>query len=97
MDQIDAVTARRKANGYIGREISVVMGGRETTLVSVDGRPVWRVTIILTAPSYGQIGVVGTLDVDAHTGELLIPPDLEETIIANANLLLKELPEAPEE
>ena len=58
---IDAVAARRKVNGYIGREISMMMGGTEPALVYSEGRLVWRVPIIFTTPFHGQLGVVGSL------------------------------------
>jgi hypothetical protein len=96
MDFIDAVTARRKVSGYIGLEISSMMGGTAPALVYNEGRLVWRVPIIFATPFEGQLGVVGVVDVDARTGTLLIPPDLEETLHANADALLKDLPHSPE-
>ncbi len=92
---IDAVAARRKVNGYIGREISVMMGGIAAALVYSKGRLVWRVPIIFTTPFDGQLGVVGVVDVDAQTSELLIPPYLEETLRANANALLNDSSHSP--
>jgi hypothetical protein len=95
-DLIDAVAARRKVNGYIGREISSMMGGTAPALVYSEGRPVWRVPIIFTTPSQGQLGVVGVVDVDARTSTLLIPPNLEDTLHANADALLKNSSYSPE-
>lgn len=92
---IDAVAARRKVNGYIGREISMMMGGAPAALVYSKGRLVWRVPIIFTTPFDGQLGVVGVVDVDTKTTELIIPPNLEETLHANANALLKNTPRDP--
>lgn len=89
MVNIDAVTARRKVNGYIGLEISTMMGGTAAALVYSKGRLVWRVPIIFTTPFDGQLGVVGVVDVDVRTSELLIPENLEKTLRANANALLK--------
>jgi hypothetical protein len=93
---IDAVAARRKVNGYIGREISSMMGGAEAALVYSKGRLVWRVPIVFTTPFDGQLGVIGIVDVDARTNRLLIPSNLEETLQANANALLKDSPHSPE-
>jgi len=92
---IDAVTARRKVNGYIGLEVSTMMGGTAAALVYSKGRLVWRVPIIFTTPLDGQLGVVGVVDVDVQTTELLIPPNLEVTLQANADALLKTLPHSP--
>jgi hypothetical protein len=92
---IDAVTARRKVSGYIGLEVSTMMGGTEAGLVYTKGRLVWRVPIIFTTPFDGQLGVVGVVDVDARTSELIIPANLEEKLRANADALLKGLPHSP--
>jgi hypothetical protein len=93
--KIDSSTARRKASGYIGREISMMMGGIEAALVYSNGSLVWRVPVVFTTPSQGQLGIVGVIDVDAHTGELLLPSNLEETLLINANALLKSSPHSP--
>jgi hypothetical protein len=92
---IDAVTARRKVNGYIGLEVSTMMGGTEAGLVYTRGRLVWRVPIIFATPFDGQLGVVGVVDVDARTSELIIPANLEEKLRANADALLNSLPHSP--
>lgn len=83
---IDAITARRKVTAYVGREISHMMGGSEPALIHSGMRLVWRVPILLTTPQRGQLGVVGIVDVDARTSELLISPKLAETLQANAIL-----------
>jgi hypothetical protein len=92
---IDAITARRKVTSYIGREINLMMGGTEAALVYSKGRLVWRVPVILTSPFRGQIGVVGVVDVDARTGELLLPKNLEATLRTNAHALLEDSPHSP--
>jgi hypothetical protein len=87
---ITNVTARRKVSGYVGSRISYMMGGETPALVFSQGRLLWRVPIVMTTPSQGIIGVVGTLDVDARTGLLLIPSPskLEAQVIARAQALL---------
>jgi hypothetical protein len=84
---VTAFTARQKVSGYVGDRISHLMGGDEPALLLTQGRLVWRVPIILTSPSQGTIGVVGTLDVDARTGSLILPPDFEEQVSAHAQTL----------
>jgi hypothetical protein len=74
----------------------MMMGGIAAALVYSAGRLVWRVPIIFTTPFRGQLGVVGVVDVDVRTSELLIPPNLEETLRANANALFKDSPHSPE-
>ena len=63
------------------------MGGDEPTLIFSLGHLVWRVPIILTTPLRGQVGIVGSLDVDARTGNLLIQPGFDEQVIVRARTL----------
>lgn len=92
---IDAATARRRVTSYIGREINLMMGGREAGLVYSKGRLVWRVPVIYTSPQRGQLGVVGIVDLDARTGELLINANLEATLRNNAHALLENPSHSP--
>lgn len=89
---ITARDARRKVNGYVGGEISLMMHGIEPALVHSEGRLVWRVPIELATPTRGHIGFIGSLDVDARTSEILIPHNFVEEIEANARALLKRSP-----
>jgi hypothetical protein len=88
--------ARQKANRYVGGEITMMMGGREPALVYSGGRLVWRVPIVFTSPFRGQLGVVGALDVDAHTGVLQIPPNFEKSVTEKAYAILKDSPYSAE-
>ncbi|NCF64498.1 MAG: hypothetical protein GWP61_00900 [Chloroflexi bacterium] len=85
---ITAYTARQKASGYVGGHISHMMGGGEPSLVLSRNRLVWRVPILLTSPSHGTLGVVGNLDVDARTGQLLASPDFADQVKAYAQTLV---------
>ncbi len=84
---ITGFTARQKASGYVGDRISHLMGGDEPTLMLARERLVWRVPIVLTSPSKGRLGFVGSIDVDARTGSLLIPPGFEEQVQVRAQTL----------
>lgn len=86
---MDAVAARRKVNGYVCGEISLMMHSIEPALVYSEGRLVWRVPIELATPVDGHIGLIGSLDVDARMGNLLVPPNFIAEIEANARSLLK--------
>lgn len=85
---ITPFTARQKVSGYVGGEISHLMIGDEPSLVLSGGRVVWRVPIQMTLLHRGKIGVVGYLDVDARTGQLLISNLLKEEIISCAKELV---------
>jgi hypothetical protein len=84
---ITGFTARQKVSGYVGDRISHLMGGDEPTLILAEERLVWRVPVILTSPARGTVGIVGTVDVDARTGSLLIAPDFEEQVQNRAQAL----------
>jgi hypothetical protein len=88
--------ARRKVNWYVCEEISLMMHSLEPALIYSRGRLVWRVPIELASPMRGHIGFIGALDVDAHTSDLLIPPNFAEQIVANARSVLKSSPYSPE-
>src|SRR5687768_3671053 len=66
---ISAEEARLKVNHFAHRDISYLMRAEFPSLVAA-GRVYWRVPIVLTFPSYGAIGTVGTIDVDVESGEL---------------------------
>lgn len=84
---ITAFTARQKVSGYVGDQISHLMGGDEPTLLWARNRVVWRVPIMLTFPSRGMAGTVGFLDVDARTGQLMIPKDFSKQVETRAEAL----------
>jgi hypothetical protein len=86
---ITGFTARQKASGYVGDRISHLMGGDEPTLLLSQERLVWRVPIILTSPSKGSLGIVGTIDVDARTGSLLIADNFDEQVQERAKTLAR--------
>jgi hypothetical protein len=84
---ITSFTARQKVSGYVGDQISHLMGGDEPTLIWAKDRMVWRVPITLSMPSRGVIGVVGLMDVDTRTGHLIIPKDFAKQVEIRAQAL----------
>jgi hypothetical protein len=93
---VTARDARRKVNGYIGKEISLMMIGLEPALVFSEARLVWRVPIALATPTRGPFGLIGVLDVDTRTNDLIIPPHFVEEIKTNARSLLASSPHPTE-
>jgi len=83
--------AARKVSRFVLDNISYLMHGGDPTLV-VSDRAYWRVPIILTFPTHGAVGDVGTIDVDAVTGELQTSPALIEEITRHADELAACLP-----
>lgn len=89
---ITAYTARQQASGYVGSHVSHLMGGGDPTLLLTQGRIVWRVPILLSSPRRGILGQVAHLDIDARTGQMLIPPDFISQIETHAQALLDSSP-----
>lgn len=76
---ISAYAAKQKVNGFVLSEISYMMHAGDPTLI-LDEQISWRVPVILSLTSRGDIGEVGTIDVDVETGQLHITPQSIEEI-----------------
>ncbi len=83
--------ATRKVSRFVLDNVSYLMHGGEPTLI-VSDRAYWRVPVILTFPTHGAVGDVGTIDVDAVSGELQTSPALIEEINRYADELAARLP-----
>ena len=83
---ITSFTARQKVTQHVMQELSTQLGGDTPELV-VGERVYWSVPVVLTLPGKGVVGRVGTLRVDAGTGELLTDPQTEREMIHHAEQL----------
>jgi hypothetical protein len=88
---VSAFTARQKANNFILSEISYMMHAGEPTLV-LGERIYWRVPVILSLTSRGDIGEVGHIDVDVETGQINISPQQIVEIEARAETVTAHTP-----
>lgn len=92
--RIAAAMARRKVGRFLLDEVSYLMGCEQPTLIQSE-QFYWRVPITLTYPTDGSLGVIGSVDVNAETGELLISATLIEAMKQNArDLAARYTPEA---
>jgi hypothetical protein len=80
---VSAFSARQKVNAFVLSDISYMMHAGNPTLVLAD-RIRWRVPIVLSQTSRGDVGQVGHIDVDVETGQLLVTPDLVAEIESRA-------------
>ena len=62
--------AQRKANGYLAQYVTMMARAGTPTLFLGD-KPIWRVPAILSLPSLGEVSVIGTIEVNAETGEIV--------------------------
>lgn len=92
--QVTAEQARRTVNRWLLDHVSDVMRAEAPTLV-VNGRSVWRVPAVLTAVHVGLVGIVGMVDVDAVTGDLIDAERSSEELIAKGIQLAQTIPPYP--
>jgi hypothetical protein len=85
---ITPLVAQRKVTSFVIDQISNLMHGAKPTLITANEQLYWRVPIILSMPPNGDRGQIGTIDIHAQTGELVINPTLLEEINQRANTLV---------
>ena len=84
---VSAFSARQKVNTFVLNDISYMMHAGNPELVLAD-RILWRVPVVLSQTSRGDIGQVGQIDVDVETGQLLVTPQLVSEIETRAAALV---------
>lgn len=77
--RLTAAAAQRCVNRYLLDEVSYLMG-TERPSIENGSRLIWRVPVVLANPGDGPLGQVGTVDVDAETGDLLVDEHTAETL-----------------
>ena len=84
---IDPNTARRRATGWLISEVGNMLKAGTGQLV-ITNQTLWRMPVLLTSSKIGTVGQVGTVDVDAVTGKLLVNDELIEQILNNVKHLV---------
>lgn len=79
-------TAQRKVSKLLLDRAGNLLYGEQPNLV-VGRRLLWRVPVWLGLPTIGPVGQAGTLDVDAHSGEILFTPQILADIAERADVL----------
>ena len=67
---ISPTEARRGANGYLSMDVAMAIVADDPILVWGE-RPVWRMTTSLLLADWGRVAQLGTIDVDAMTGDII--------------------------
>jgi hypothetical protein len=83
---ITSFSARQRVTQYVMQELSTQLGG-DTPELTVAERVYWSVPVVFTLPGQGVLGRVGTLRIDAGTGELLTNPQTEQEMLRHAEQL----------
>jgi hypothetical protein len=85
---ITSFSARQRVTQYVMHELSTQLGGDNPEL-TVGERVYWSVPVVFTLPGKGVLGRVGTLRIDAGTGELLTDPQTEQEMMRHAEQLAR--------
>src|SRR6266446_4412321 len=83
---ITSFSAQQRVTQYVMQELSTQLGA-DTPELTVAERVYWSVPVVFTLPGKGVLGRVGTLRVDAATGELLTDPQIEQEMMRHAEQL----------
>lgn len=74
---ITEIIARRIANGYLSRHVGIAFGAVSGVYIPLT-TPVWQFAIEFRLPRLGQLGIMGTIDINVETG---VPLPLSATEI----------------
>jgi hypothetical protein len=86
--KVSAPKAKRKVTRFFIDEVSLFVGPKSPFLVVTKGDQIfWHFPIHLSLGRYGDLGLVGEVDVDAYSGKLLVTDETIEEIKANAERL----------
>ena len=86
---LSAEAARREVNVWLLANIGNLLRAENPELV-VGERLLWRIDIALTSPKQGRVGVIGRIELDAITGEVLADETLVEKLSFNSDALFVE-------
>ncbi len=64
--------AKQRAAGFMAGHITMMVLPGEPSLV-LSNPPLWRVPVCLHLPDLGEVTTVGTIDVNALTGNVIMP------------------------
>ena len=83
---VSSFSAQQRVTQYVMYELSSQLGA-DTPELTIDERVYWSVPVVFTLPGKGVLGRVGTLRIDAGTGELLTDPQTEQEMMRHAEQL----------
>jgi hypothetical protein len=87
---VSAQQAKRRLTRYLMDNMSMFLHPEDPLLVIIDEQQIhWRFPVVLSMGRHGRLGQVGTLDVDAHTEQIIVSESLIEGIKANAERLAR--------
>lgn len=90
---ISASEAKRKLARYLMDNVSMFLTPQRPLLIVTNANVItWRFAILFAMGPQGILGQVGEIDVDAHSGEILLTSASQKEIETNAKRLAKSTP-----
>ncbi len=87
LTMLDERTARRRADRWLEDHIGNVVAAKNSRLIHLDEREIWRFEAFVTGPNIDPLGPIGQVDLDAFTGQILTTSEMaKEMITRGANL-----------
>ncbi len=68
---LDEQTARRKANGWLIDNVGNMVMVKDGRFIQDSPQPLWQFKAFITSLSDEPLGPIGTIDVHAHSGQVL--------------------------
>lgn len=88
--------ARRRVSGYLAREVALFLTTGEPVLMLGEPHR-WRIPAVLRLRGLGELAAVGTVDVDALTGQIIpLPNEALQVMRTRANDIASRLAPSPE-
>lgn len=85
---VTAQSAQRQASKLLLDQVGNLLYGERPNLVAGE-KLWWRVPVWIALPTTGPLGQVGTLDIDAQSGEILYAQLILDDIEARAHALVE--------
>lgn len=85
--QITAEEARRCVKRKIIPDLGTGLGAADPELKIHNDHIFWRVPVFLSLPTLGTLGIVGSVDVDALSGEITLSEHEQKNLINHARWL----------
>jgi hypothetical protein len=83
---INESAAQKKVTKWLVSEVGNLLMAGIPELV-IGPQTVWRVPVLLTSSAVGIVGKIGFINVEADTGDLLIPPESIEQLLTNIGMV----------
>lgn len=80
------LTAQRQVSRFLLDHVGNLLYGERPSLIA-GRRLLWRVPVWVGLPTVGPLGIVGHIDVDTDSGEILYTQELLESIVERSRAL----------